>query len=89
MACLKAAGQLQHFPTFPLPYDRRRFRQLTYKDAVLMQAAGNLLEVTRYLGDAEVASDVAHTLRHSHWRRWIKDVKCRLTGRGRALRGSQ
>jgi hypothetical protein len=69
MAALKCAGQLAHYPTFPLPYERRRLRALIHGDDVVTHAARNLLHVARQRGDAEVIADVEHSLRRSAWHR--------------------
>ncbi len=65
MACLKCAGQLEHYRTFPLPYERRFLRGLIHGDEIVTLAARNLLQVARTLGEAEVEEDVEYSLRRS------------------------
>lgn len=82
MACLKSAGQLEHFRNFPLPYDRHLLRHLVHPDEMVMQAARNLLQTAQTLGDAEVAADVAHTLRRTRLHHRLNGLVGWLKGRG-------
>lgn len=75
MACLKCAGQLANYPTFPLPYERQLLRELIHGDEVVTHAAENLLHVARRLGDAEVIADVEHSLRRSEQHRKLRRLR--------------
>ena len=86
MACLKAAGQLAHYPTFPLPYDRRFLRRLIHEDEIVTLAARNVLEVARRMGNAELAADVAYTLRRTARHRQLSRMKGWIKDRFRGMR---
>ena len=85
MAALTLAGALDRFPTFPLPYDRRRLRRLVYRDEVGTRAARNLLDAARRAGDRRLAADVEHSLRRSRRalavRRWWRGLAGQAEGR--------
>jgi hypothetical protein len=80
MACLKCAGQLEHFRTFPLPYERRFLRGLIHGDEIVTLAARNLLEVARTLGDTEVAADAEYSLRRSGRHRQLRRLRAWVNG---------
>lgn len=81
MACLKSAGQLDHFQSFPLPYDRHLLRALIHRDEMGVRAARNLLQAARTMGDTEVEADIQHTLRRSKRRHRLNKLMNWLKGR--------
>ena len=77
MMLLQVAGALEHFPTFPLPYDARIARKLPHDDDILVISAENIFQVAQKRGNREILRDVNYILRRIRRKavqKWIRNL---------------